>query len=294
MRITLGIPVYNLVNYTELMISSFQKEWFKWNPRPEDLFIDFVIIDNASSDSTPNLLNDFSSSNPFGGCVADNLNYHYKQFDENYGCSKSFNEIFKIFDETNGDLCILANNDIVFSENWLQGLLSFHKDNPECGIIASHPIDNHVNDETKIRWFGDVKNGLHSVNGEGIQEWYKYSENCVNEESDIGAHGSLFMITKEARNAVGKFDENFIKGHWEDVDYFYRVLKAGFQIKTTHRSIIFHHGGTTSSLVTQTSGNAHQEQNKQYFENKWNIQINNARCSRGLLWKSDVNEMIVL
>ena len=278
------MPVHDCMNVTRLTVHSFLTEYQKLLDDTKfsaQVFIDFVVVDNASNQETKEYL----------ACLKQllaypNLTHHLITLPENLGVSKSYNEIFKIFDATKGQYCIMINNDIVFSRNWLQNLMTFIDDFPEAGIISSHVIDNEISDETKIKWFGDFRKG---EIGPISDEWYNYVEDIRKDKGPIvfeGVHGCLTVITRACRDAVGDYDEGFKIGCWDDVDYSTRTERAGFQLCTTHNAVIFHHGGFSQNYVTTKVGqNYWVEANKQYFMRKYNIaSLDGVVCSRSLLW----------
>lgn len=292
-KLIIGMPTHDCLNFSKLTIKSFQEV----EKYLDNVDIHFVIVDNNSTDGSqeqlPKLFDNFIPKNEF--------KYTFIELGKNYGCSKSFNEIYKIFDSENRDLCIFINNDIAFSKDALSNIIKYHLEHGECGIISSHPIDNIVNEETKFKWFGNTKKG---EIGPISEDWYNYAKSTeVNEKDivDFGYHGCLFVVTKDARNAVGNWDENFIIGCYDDTDMAYRMEKAGYLIQVTHSSVIMHYGGVTQSYVGQQEfkSNWYQEHNKQYFNKKYNVNLDaiGARCCRGFFWthpQEGVNERVYL
>ncbi len=47
------------------------------------------------------------------------------------------------------------------------------------------------------------------------------------------------LISREAFNAVGGFDEGFFM-YWEDVDLSFRIQRAGFKLKVADSAVVFH------------------------------------------------------
>ena len=123
MKIVMGVPVHNGLNYTKLFFESLYNSMTIMDNVDE---VKLFVIDNDSTDGTvewieANCLQTF----PWG--IVTKL----IKLNGNYGTPKSFNTIFKEFDTLDADLCIFCNNDVVFSRGWLAGLLEFHKDFPE-------------------------------------------------------------------------------------------------------------------------------------------------------------------
>lgn len=273
-KVTIGMTTHNCLNATKMTLESM----FRYT----NGVFNVIMVDNLSTDGTREYLEAFAKRTIGQG--------YFKNIflEQNWGCARSFNEVFKAAAED--DYIILANNDISFTPDWIKNLIAYMEKHPEVGIASPHPIDNHINDETKLKWFGDIKTNYDRA-GVVHDDWFKYAEvveKSKDEELD-GFHGSAFCVTKECRDRVGMFDEQFLKGCWEDVDYAYRTLKAGFLLKVTNSSVIYHAGGTTQYHVTvHEGGNSYQMINRGLFEKKWGINTSSLVCSRGLLWDNSV------
>ncbi len=284
MKIVIGMPIHNCSGFTRYLLGNFKHQTLS-NLEHD---ITFVIVDNNSKPEEKDCW--------VAAFDHPRVKIEYEEFDQNYGCSKSFNKIYEYFDREKADLCILINNDIVLSKDWLSQLVEFHKKNPEVGIFSPHLIDNHVSPETVKEWFGDVRNNQSKAPS---PEWQNYVNNVLASEKgirDVGMQGPMLVITRECRDAVGDWDENFIKGCYDDCDYQYRARNLGFFSYVTHSCVIFHFGGSTQWYVTTyEGGNSYQEQNKQYFQKKWKVNLLGAVCSRSFFWKHpqpSINELV--
>lgn len=109
-----------------------------------------------------------------------------------------------------GDILILGNNDLVFPKGWLHRLLSVLEEGFDIATC----------------WTSDQDYKLESVIREG------------------GKFGSLFAMTREVYETVGKFDEQF-KGYFSDLDYRRRVLDAGFRIGMNCNLVVEHKAKAT-------------------------------------------------
>lgn len=286
MNVTIGMTAHNCLSWSKLTIDSIYRY-------TEDIDFNFIIVDNASTDGSVEYFHSLVARKDI---PKPGKKFEVVTLDKNYGCARSFNEIFKRSGDS--DYVVLINNDIVPSKKWLKNLIHYMNCHPEIGICSPFPVDNHINDETKINWFGNPK--TESDLGQVRDGWFEYAENIINtewDETEIGAHGSAFCFSRNCIDDVGMFDERFIQGCWEDVDQICRAERCGYLIKTTHQSVIFHWGGTVQSYVGQRSGNAYQEINKQYFQRKWNIDLTDIVCCRGMLWKHPkpgINERVII
>ena len=61
------------------------------------------------------------------------------------------------------------------------------------------------------------------------------------------------LLSRKTLQAVGFLDPIFRQPNWgADVDYSYRVRKAGFELFVSHRAMLWHnerHGGTSAKVV---------------------------------------------
>ncbi|MCF6298210.1 MAG: glycosyltransferase, partial [Flavobacteriaceae bacterium] len=117
--ISIVIPVYNKIEYTKQCLESIEK-FTKSN-------YEIIIIDNNSEDETVKTLNKEYPNTK----IISNI--------ENLGFPKAVNQGIL---EAKGEYIIIANNDIVFTENWINRMLEIAKQHPDVGIVG--PISNSV------------------------------------------------------------------------------------------------------------------------------------------------------
>lgn len=291
MKIVIGVPIHNCSGFTKYILNNF------CNYTYEKHDITFVIVDNASTDDSATYCKEFIGHWEKYGF--HNVKFMYERFNVNYGCSKSFNKIYEYFDKEQAELCILINNDIVLSSNWLEQLITFYRNHPEVGIFSPYLIDNHISPETVKEWFGDVRNWK-DINLNSIK-WQEYVDNVIatsKNEVEQGLQGPLVVITRECRNLAGDWDTGFIKGNYDDLDMSYRAMNLGFMLQVTHSCVIFHFGGSTQWFVTtyDSEKDSYRHKNKAYFEQKWKIKLTpDIVCCRSLLWKHPkpgINDLI--
>ena len=232
------LVTYNQINYTLECIKSIQ------NTLVHDYEI--IVIDNASSDNTIKELKNY-------------VNIVLIQNTQNLGFPKAVNQGII---EAQGDYVILANNDIVFTEGWLERMLEIAEAHPEVGIVG--PISNSVSG----RQFD--KNAKY----ESIEDMHKYAAKVRKENK-----GQFFqfprvaflctLIKKEVIDKIGGLDERFSPGNFEDDDFCLRAQMAGY--KTVIATDVFiHHYGSVSFKANGESEYAKRiEINKQKFVDKW-------------------------
>jgi len=232
------IPTFNKWDYTKQVIEGIQKLTNK--------NYEIIIIDNASSDETIEALKKYNKVK-----VISNS--------ENLGFPKAVNQGIL---EAQGDYILLANNDIVVTDGWLERMLEIAEAHPEIGIVG--PISNSVSG----RQFD--KNAKY----ESIEDMHKYAAKVKKEKK-----GQFFqfprvaflctLIKKEVIDKIGGLDERFSPGNFEDDDFCLRAQMAGY--KTVIATDVFiHHYGSVSFKANGESEYAKRiEINKQKFVDKW-------------------------
>jgi hypothetical protein len=112
-----------------------------------------------------------------------------------------------------GDILIVGNNDLIFTERWLDGLLIILKD---YDIATCWTSDQDVKLEAKVE--------------------------------DNAKFGSLFAMKRKVYETIGGFDEQF-KGYFADLDYRERALKMGFSIGKNLNLVVQHKAKSTYAVT---------------------------------------------
>ena len=82
---------------------------------------------------------------------------------------------------------------------------------------------------------------------------------------------SCFMLSKEAIEKVGHFDEQFFPAYFEDNDYHYRIKLAGLKAVKTNQALYFHYGSRTikENEEVRNKSNLGYTVNREYYKRKW-------------------------
>lgn len=154
----------------------------------------------------------------------------YIRFDKNYGISRGWNIGLLA---SRGVYKVILGDDTLVSEGWLEGLKEAMQ-MPNAGVVNPHVE--------------------HLPAGEGIVENYKWPS------------GACFMLTQNTLDKVGYFDQDtYWPANWEDLDYWYRLYKAGFKMYRNYHVSIQHLEGQT---VHSPDISAHSDDNKRAFIKK--------------------------
>jgi hypothetical protein len=255
MNASLVIVTYNQFPHLQRCLDSI----LKYTSHPYEL----IIVNQNSTDGTKDYLDSFKNKHTkFVGLIHNS---------NNTGCSAGWNQGIKA---ATGDPVIVLNDDIVLSPNWMKNALEF-KDKYPKDLFSIHVLDRP-----------EVRNLVEN----DIEGWERHATSIMEREKDVieeGFQGCGIGLSRDLLNAVGLFDEGYIKVSYEDVDFCHRVYLAGRKAQITHSSLMYHYGGVTQSYVASREGQGHLSHNRNYFEKKFNINLDGAMCNRSIMWKKD-------
>ncbi|MHB1340371.1 MAG: glycosyltransferase family 2 protein [Coriobacteriia bacterium] len=191
-----------------------------------------VIVDNASTDGTPEFLAALEAEKPH---VSVLLNRHNVGFAA--GCNQG------VAAARNGTICLL-NNDTVPMEGWLDTMLEVLE--PGVGAVGSKLMLpdttlQHAGIEFSYRtdpqpMFWPYHRFLKEP--EGLP-----AANVLEEVPAVTA--ACLLTTKKVWDRVDGMDEGYIVANFEDVDFNLAVRDAGFKVMYQPASRLTHYWGTT-------------------------------------------------
>jgi GT2 family glycosyltransferase len=121
-------------------------------------------------------------------------------------------------DATRGDVLVLLNQDTLVEDGWLDALLDGLRRQPRFGIAGATILDagGRVSHAGAFVRRPDAE-GVHvtTTNGDAEPKAVDY------------VTGAVMAITRDAWNAIGRFDEGYYPAYYEDCDYCYRAARRG-------------------------------------------------------------------
>ena len=117
-------------------------------------------------------------------------------------------------------ICFL-NNDIVAIPNWLTYMMEAFEQDPKVGLVTP------TYTETKSK---------QNIDFNKKEEIFTYVKD------PMSLKGVCFLISREALDKVGIWDESFGRGGGEDNDICIRINKAGYKLVIARKSFIYHYG----------------------------------------------------
>lgn len=162
---------------------------------------------------------------------------------------------------------VLLNSDTIVPRGWLERLETALLNSPDIGIVG--PMSNCVSGSQLIP----------DLNFNGVDEINDYAESLYVRRRGVLRDvarlvGFCMLIREETLEKVGRFDETFGVGNFEDDDYCLRTLRAGYRLCVAEDCFVFHYGGRTFSgmgLVDEAWKTLISE-NERRFLAKWDLE----------------------
>ena len=234
MQVDLSIIIvnYNVKEFLQNLIHSIYKA-------AQRITFEIIVVDNASNDGSVEFIKEkFPTVKLFTN-------------KENLGFSKANNIGLK---EATGKYILLINPDTIVSEDTFDKMIRFFQENSEAGLAGCKILNPDGSLQLACRrsfpgpWTSFCKvTGLSNLFPQS-RLFARYNLTYLNEDQtyEVDAiSGSFMMFTKEIYEKVGGLDEQFFM-YGEDLDFCYRVQKAGYKVLYVHSTQIIHYKGEST------------------------------------------------
>ena len=229
-----------------------------------------IAVDNASTDETPQYLQEFAESHPSLRAILNEANEGFAR-GNNIGAAAAA-----------GQYLVFLNNDVIVTKGWLAGLLR-HLQDPAVGIVG--PVTNSSGNESRIRVDYQDLQGMDSFAE-------RYTQDHAGQAFEIDMLAFLCVaMRREVFEEVGVLDERFGRGMFEDDDYALRLKEKGYKILCAEDVFLHHWGGASFLKLEQVEYRRLFEENRHKFEEKWGIQWR-PHLYRAELQRDQVREMV--
>lgn len=288
MRLLIGTVNFYSKIFTEIWLETLFRSLSNYKS-PETSSIKIVVVNNSPEESIEDLKKKYEGNVLF----VDNK--------ENIGVAAAWNQIIKAGFDNNGnamyDYFLPANNDIYFTEAWLENFIKCLSQDTakEFGWVSSNINDYKEPDLTGIventhvegRYWGGLRPEADDVDSAeqmkailktvyapfgGID---KYAEGLTQKYGiklkQMHPKAPLFALSKECVKEVGLFDEyNSPVGLHEDADYCKRVELSRFKIGMAYGPYAHHY-----SMMSRTRKDFKKEwwveSREKAFREKWGV-----------------------
>jgi len=220
---------YNVKVFLENSLISIQKAM-------EGIQGEIIVVDNASDDGSVEMVR---QKFPAVKLIANK---------ENVGFASANNQAIK---EARGEYLVLLNPDTVLQENTLKVMMDFLDKNPEVGLAGCKILNPDGTLQLACRrsfptpWVAFTKVvGLSNIFPRShIFGKYNLAYLDPDKTYEVDAvSGSFMFVRRRAIDEAGLLDEQFFM-YGEDLDWCYRIKKAGWKIYYVHSTQVIHYKG---------------------------------------------------
>lgn len=243
-KVSIIILTWNNVRYNIECLRSI----FDYSVYPN---LEVIVVDNASTDGTPEFLQRFASG-------SRNVQLILNQ--ENLGFAAGMN---KGIAQATGEYIVILNNDTLVTPGWLSGMMRY-LDIESVGAVGS--MTNQIANEAKVDAGYDV---IAEMNEFALLRSKQYA----GESFDIKVL-ALFctMMRRAVIDEIGMLDEQFKVGMFEDDDYSLRLHQAGYRTVCAKDVFIHHYGMGGFKQLSEDEYFKIFKANKARFETKHKIE----------------------
>ncbi len=200
---------------------------------------EILVVDNASDDGSAEMVR---AKFPDVELIEER---------ENLGFSRANNIAME---RSRGDLLLLINPDTVIQEDTLRVMMRFFADHPDAGLAGCKILNPDGTFQLPCRrsfptpWVAFTKIFGLSWLFPRTRLFGKYNLTYLTPDATYpvdAVSGSFMMIRRDVLRKVGGLDESFFM-YGEDLDWCYRVSRAGFKVYYVHETAIVHFKGAST------------------------------------------------
>lgn len=230
--ISVIIVNYNVRDFLHQALVSLQKAL-------RGIRSEILVVDNASDDDSAGMIR---QRFPHVRLIVNS---------SNLGFAKANNIALS---RARGRFLLLINPDTLVQEDTIKVMLKFFRTHPECGLAGCKILNPDGSFQSSCRrgfptpWVALTRMFGLSRLFPATKLFGKYNLTylSVDETYPVDAvSGSFMMVRKEAVKHVGGLDEDFFM-YGEDIDWCYRIRRAGWQVYYVHTTQIIHYKGEST------------------------------------------------
>jgi GT2 family glycosyltransferase/SAM-dependent methyltransferase len=213
--------------------------------------IEVIVVDNASTDGSPELLREEAARDPRVRLVLN---------DRNAGFAIANNQGLAL---AAGDVLVLLNNDTMVTRGAFASLVRHLRADRTIGLVG--PSTNEIANEGKV-----------AVGYTSLEEVPAWAADFVREhDGELVETPMLAMfclaMTRETWARTGTLDERFEVGMFEDDDYSRRVKELGLRTVCARDSFVHHAGRASFGALSDARYLDIFNKNKARYELKWGL-----------------------
>jgi GT2 family glycosyltransferase len=247
--VSIVVPLFNQLAATRSMLDSLLESL-----QQRDDY-DIILVDDGSSDGTREWLDGLRIAN-----------LRVLKNESNLGFARAVNRGVR---GSTGEIVVLANNDLVFSPNWLEPMLAVICDPAlEAGVVGN--VQRTIDDA--------------AVDHAGIDIDYRGHLSHIRAVADAGLPyeerfaltGACCMVKRELYERIGGLDEAYFNGG-EDIQLCLTAARMGFRNYVALRSVIRHHVS-----LSRPKASLQDQKNSDLLFNTWSSEFEQRLAFRWL------------
>jgi len=184
--------------------------------------IEVIVVDNCAPGDNPQIIKD-----------------HYPQITlieagENLGFAGANN---LGIENSHGEYILLLNNDTEVTPGFLEPLVRKMQSDPLVGAVS--PKIRYFHNPDTIQYAGLTPINSYTVRSKAIGFAEKDNGQYETDAITAYAHGAAMMISRAVIRKIGLMSTAFFL-YYEELDWGFRIRKAGYRIYYVHDALIFH------------------------------------------------------
>jgi len=241
-KVSVVVLTYNNLLLTKDCLDSVEKY-------SDDIDLELVVVDNASSDETPAYLTSWAASRPHVKLILN---------PDNRGFAAGNNQGLAA---ATGDYLVILNNDTVVTRGWARRMVNHLKNAPDIGLLG--PTTNNIGNEARVETRYTTLDEM-QVEAEQITE--AHLGKCFEFRT---AAFFCAMLPRSTYETCGPLSEEYGLGFFEDDDYCRCVERAGLKVMCAEDVFVHHHLSASFNKLGAERKRALFEQNRAIYEAKW-------------------------
>lgn len=246
------------------------KEDLERTSNSSNLVTEVFVVDNDSKDGSAAMV---AEKHGWTTLIAN---------DDNLGFAKANNQVLR---QAKGRYILLLNPDTEVEKGALKTLIDFLEAHPKAGIVAPQLLNSDGSIQRSCRQFPTFTGmlfeliGLSKLFPKGSKmgttfRAYKMLDWEHDDEREVDQpEGACLLLRREVLEEVGLLDEGYFM-LFEEVDWCYRIKKAGWQIWFTPKARVMHHYGQSikqvkARMILSSHRGLYRFWRKHYRGNRW-------------------------
>ncbi len=219
--------------------------------------VEIIVVDNGSIDGS---IETVRHAFPQATVVANAINR---------GFSVAINQGI---DRAKGGHLLLLNPDTEIVGNALSAMVSYLRSHPHVGVVGPRLLNTDGSTQSSRRRFPNLCSAC--VEGTILQRYfprakavlnYYCADQCDDEVNEVDwLVGACLLVRRDVVEQVGLLDERFFM-YSEEVDWCYRIRKAGWKVVYLPQARVIHHHGQSSRQDAAQSHIYFQDSKSEYF-----------------------------